>query len=98
MDESRPHEERGVSDALRVAIERTLASVGDTGVASATDLPAETLARAGELLDEVARRGYDAGTEIARRAGDASLGITARLIGAVIETLRRDPNPEAEDE
>ncbi|MGH2989876.1 MAG: hypothetical protein ACRDMA_08415 [Solirubrobacterales bacterium] len=94
MDESRPDEERGVSDALRVAIERTLSSIGDTGVASAADLPAETLARAGELLDEVARRGHDVGAEIAR----LGKGAAGRLIDAVADTLKRDPKPKPEGE
>ncbi|MGH2961257.1 MAG: hypothetical protein ACRDL3_03550 [Solirubrobacterales bacterium] len=94
MDESRPPEQPGVSDALRDAIERTLSSVGDTRLTSAADLPAETVGRAGELLDEVARRGHDVGAEIAR----LGKGAAGRLIDAVADTLKRDPKPKPEGE
>lgn len=101
MDESRSAEQRGVPDALRSAVERTLSSIGDTGGTSAADLPAQTLGRASELLDEVARRGYEAGSRLAGHAEDArdvSLAITSRVIDAVGETLRRDSQPKVEGE
>lgn len=94
MDEPRPPDQPRVSDALRDAIERTLASVGDTRLTSASELRAETLGRAGDLLDEVARRGHDVGAEVAR----LGRGAAGRLIDAVADTLRREskPNPEGE--
>jgi hypothetical protein len=112
LDEPRPHEQQGVPDALRDAIERTLSSVGDTRLSSAADLPRETLGRAGELLDEVARRGHDVGSDLARLgkgarselarrgqdARDASVAITGRLIDAVAETLKRESKPKPEGE
>jgi polyhydroxyalkanoate synthesis regulator phasin len=63
MAERDPGEQaKGLSDALREAVERTFAATA--GSAS------ETRERAGELLDEVARRGTDAREAVddARRA------------------------------
>jgi polyhydroxyalkanoate synthesis regulator phasin len=60
-------DQRGVSESLREAIERTF---------SAT---AQTRERAGELLDEVARRGQE--------AQEASAGMASRVVEA-IEGLR----------
>jgi len=90
LAEPGPPQPRGLPEALRAAIERTLSSLGDAGAASAADLPAEALGRAGELLDEVARRGQD--------AAETSAAITGRVIDAVAETLRRRSKPKVEGE
>jgi polyhydroxyalkanoate synthesis regulator phasin len=72
--------ERGVGDALRAAIERTL---------QATAGPAATTReRAGELLDEVVRRGRGARDEIARQ-------VESRLARG--EDRDPDTNPNSED-
>jgi hypothetical protein len=110
LDDPRPPQQPGVPDALRVAIERTLASVGDTRLGGGAELRAETLHRAADLLDEVARRGYDVGAEVARLgrgagseiakrgqdARDASVAITGRVLDAVADTLDRKPKPKPE--
>ena len=59
-------EEGGVAEALRAAIERTLAAT------------APTRERAGDLVDEVVRRGQDAREEIARRGQEAGAEIAKR--------------------
>lgn len=69
MDESRRSGERGIPDALRTAVERTLAATAEAG--------ADTRGRAQDVLDEVARRG--------REARQASAGITSRLVEAIRE-------------
>lgn len=53
----------GASDALRSAIERTFAATADQA--------AETRERAGELLDDVTRRGQEAREEVGRRGQEA---------------------------
>jgi polyhydroxyalkanoate synthesis regulator phasin len=65
--ESSPSGERGLPDALRTAVERTLAAAGGAG--------ADTRERAQDVLDEVARRG--------RGAREASAAITSRLAEAI---------------
>jgi hypothetical protein len=67
VDESRPSGERGLPEALRTAVERTLAAAGGAG--------ADTRGRAQDVLDEVARRG--------RGAREASASITSRLVEAI---------------
>jgi polyhydroxyalkanoate synthesis regulator phasin len=67
VDESRPSGERGLPDALRAAVERTLAAAGGAG--------ADTRGRAQDVLDEVARRG--------RGAREASAAVTSRLVEAI---------------
>lgn len=63
-------ETRGVGDALRAAVERTLeATAGPT---------ADTRERAAELLDEVARRGREARAELSRRSHEAGAGLARR--------------------
>jgi polyhydroxyalkanoate synthesis regulator phasin len=81
----RQPDSRGLSDALRDAIERTFAS----SAGSAT----ETRERAAELLDDVVRRGQEAreavgqaGRRVARRgqeARDASAELGARVLEAI---------------
>ena len=91
--------DRGVGDALRNAVERTLeATAGSAAV---------TRERAGELVDELARRGREArgeltrrgqvaGAELARRGQDAGAELARRLealeqrLGEVEEGLRRE--------
>lgn len=70
-----------MGDALRTAIERTL---------QATAGPATTTReRAGELLDEVVRRGRGARDELARRGEDARDEVARRL--------KRESKPRVED-
>lgn len=90
-DPTRPGAERGVGDALRSAIERTL---------QATAGPATTTReRAGELLDEVVRRGRVARDEVGRRGEEARDELARRGQGARDEVARRlkgesEPPPE----
>lgn len=69
-------DDRGVGDALRQAIERTLQATAPAA--------AQTRERAGELLDEVARRGREARSGITRRGQDAGAEVARR-----VETLER---------
>ena len=66
-----PDQQSGISDALRSAIESTYAATA--GSAS------ETRERAGELLDEVARRGRGARAEIVKKGQEASADVVARV-------------------
>jgi polyhydroxyalkanoate synthesis regulator phasin len=78
VDESSPSGERGLQDALRTAVERTLAATAGSA--------AHPRGRAQELLDEVARRGQEARDSVARRgqeARDASSSATARVVEAI---------------
>jgi polyhydroxyalkanoate synthesis regulator phasin len=83
----------GASDALRAAIEKTFAAT--TGSA------AETRDRAGELLDDVARRGQEARDEVSRRGQEAreevarrGQGVTHR-ISLALQRLRGGDDSEA---
>jgi polyhydroxyalkanoate synthesis regulator phasin len=70
--------DQGVSESLREAIERTFAAT------------AGTRERAGDLLDEVTRRGAEAREAVAQRtqeAGEASASMASRVVEA-IEGLR----------
>lgn len=69
---SAPEQDRrgGASEALRSAIERTFAATAGSA--------AETRERAGELLDDVARRGQDARDEVTRRGQEARDEVTRR--------------------
>jgi hypothetical protein len=80
-DPQRPGGERGVGDALRTAVERTLQATAGSAVA--------TKDRAAELLDEVARLGGEARGELARR------GVEAR--DEIARRLKRDAKPRPED-
>ena len=73
--------ERNVGDALRDAIERTLSATA--GSASATR------ERAGELVDEVVRRGRGARDELARRGQLTGAELAKRGQGAGAELGRR---------
>lgn len=78
MPEPSPPGDRGLQEALRAAVERTLAATaGSAG---------QTRGRAQELLDEVARRGQEARETVSRRgqeARDASASVTARVVEAI---------------
>jgi polyhydroxyalkanoate synthesis regulator phasin len=71
----------GASDALRSAIEKTFAATADSAV--------ETRDRAGELLDDVARRGQEARDEVTRRGQEARDEVARRSHGARDEVARR---------
>jgi polyhydroxyalkanoate synthesis regulator phasin len=82
MSQGRPTpEESGVTDALRAAIERTLAATAPAA--------AQTRERAGELLDELARRGQEARTEISKRGQDARDELSRRGHEAQAELARQ---------
>jgi polyhydroxyalkanoate synthesis regulator phasin len=81
---SRPSDESGVTEALRAAIERTLAATAPAA--------AQTRERAGELVDEIARRGQDAREELARRGQEAG----AELAKRGQELTRRGQEAQAE--
>jgi hypothetical protein len=82
-----------MSDALRTAVERTLAAAGRSARAGSAALGSGPA----ELLDELARRGRDAGGELARRGGQARDEVARRWepierrLGGVEELLRRRP-------
>jgi polyhydroxyalkanoate synthesis regulator phasin len=71
----------GASDALRSAIERTFAATADSA--------AETRERAGDLLDDVARRGQEARDEVSRRGQEAREEVARRGQEARDEVTRR---------
>jgi polyhydroxyalkanoate synthesis regulator phasin len=82
-----PPGERGLQEALRAAVERTLAATAGSA--------AQQRGRAQELLDEVARRGQEARERVARRgqeAREASASVTGRLV----ETIQDMRTPSAE--
>lgn len=97
--ESKPEStEPTVADALRQAIDRTLAATAPA--ASQTRERAEDLVdgiakRGQEARDELARRGQEAGAEIARRGQEAREALAKRGQGATselrgqLETLER---------
>jgi polyhydroxyalkanoate synthesis regulator phasin len=78
VPEERKQQQRGASENLRTAIERTFAATAEGA--------AGTRERAGEMLDEVARRGREAREAVAGRAQEAresSAGAAARVIEAI---------------
>jgi hypothetical protein len=85
-----PTPPRRQADALRAAIDRTMSSLGERSPASAAKLPAELASRTSQVVDEVARRGLD--------AIDASTALTARVLDAVSDTLRRNSQRRVEGE
>jgi hypothetical protein len=103
--------EKGVTEALRAAIEGTLSEVGKRARAGSAALRPE---RATQLLDEVARRGQEARDELtrrgqgargelARRGQGAREEVTLRLealerrLARLEDALRTKPKPKAED-
>ncbi len=79
--------EPGVADALRAAVERTMRATAGSA--------ASTRERAGELVDEVARRGRDARDELSRRGQEAGAELARRgqeatgEVGKRLELLER---------
>ena len=66
-----PDEQSGISEALRNAVETTFAATaGSAG---------ETRERAGELLDEVVKRGRDASADVVKRGAGAGADVVARV-------------------
>jgi polyhydroxyalkanoate synthesis regulator phasin len=78
--------DRGVGEALRKAIERTLSAAGRPARAGSAALPTE---RATQLLDEVARRGTQAREQLAKRGQGAGAGLTRRQQDARKELASR---------
>lgn len=74
-------EKGGASEALRSAIERTFAATVDQAV--------ETRDRAGELLDDMAKRGQEARDEVTRRGQEARDEVARRGHEAREEVARR---------
>lgn len=89
LEESRPPQQHGLSDALRAAIESTLSTLVDPGVGQAAELRAAGLERAAELLDEVARRGHEARAEIVRRGVHTRTELARRGVDAGADLARR---------
>ena len=78
MPDRRPEEQiKEISDALRQAVERTYAATAGSA--------ADTRDRAGELLDEVTRRGSGAIGEVKDRGSEAR-----GAVGDVVTSLRRE--------
>ena len=73
--------ESGVADAVRAAVERTMRATAGSA--------ASTRGRAGELVDEVVRRGRDARDELARRGQEAGVELARRGQEATGEVGRR---------
>lgn len=78
--------EKGVTEALRAAIEGTLSEAGKRARTGSAALRPE---RATQLLDEVARRGQKARDELTRRGQGARDELTRRGKGARDEVTRR---------
>jgi len=78
MEQASEENDEGVGDALRTAVERTLAVTAG----SAT----ETRQRAQSLLDDVVRRGQVAREEVTRRGEEA----TTRLADAISDLRTAD--------
>jgi polyhydroxyalkanoate synthesis regulator phasin len=83
-------EERGVAEALRSAIERTLDATAGPGTRErAADLLDEVARRGRDAREEVARRGRGAREEVARRGQEAGAELAKRGQGARDEVARR---------
>jgi len=96
--------DRGVGDALREAIERTLQATAGSAAGSrerAADLVDEVARRGREARHGITRRGQVAGAELARRGQDAGAELARRIehlerrLAEVEESLR--PETGAED-
>jgi polyhydroxyalkanoate synthesis regulator phasin len=82
MPDRRPDDQiKGLSDALRQAVERTYAATAGSA--------ADTRERAGELLDEVTRRGSGALGEVKDRGTGALGEVKVRGTGALDEVKGR---------
>jgi polyhydroxyalkanoate synthesis regulator phasin len=82
VQSSGPSGDRSFQEALRAAVERTLAATA--GSASETRAPAQ------ELLDDVAKRGQEARDTVGRRGQDK------RRVSDLEHRLRDDPEPDLE--
>ena len=89
MPDRRPDEQiKDLSEAVRQAVERTFAATAGSA--------ADTRERAGELLDEVTRRGSDALEEVRERGSGAlgevrDRGADAReAVGDAVSSLRAE--------
>jgi hypothetical protein len=91
--------ERGVGDAVREAVDRTLrATAGSAAVTRdrAGELLDEVTRRSREAREELTRRGQEAGAELARRGQEAGAELSKRLealerrLGSVEDALRRE--------
>jgi len=91
---------RGVAEALREAIERTLSVAGRPARTGSAALTSE---RATELLDELARRGREARDALGRRGGGARDELANRIealerrLSVLEDAIRTKPKPKAED-
>jgi hypothetical protein len=92
--------QKGVTEALRAAIEGTLSEAGKRARAGSSALRPE---RATQLLDEVARQGVRARDELSRRSQGAREEVGARLealerrLARLEDAVRTKSKPEAED-
>ncbi len=85
--------DRGATEALRAAIQGTLAAAGGQARAGSAALRPE---RATRLLDEVARRGLRARDEVARRGQGARDELARRGHEAGAELARRGQGARGE--
>ena len=74
-------QEGGVAESVRAAVERTMRATAGSA--------ATTRERAGELVDDVVRRGRDARDELARRGQEAGAELARRGQEATGEMGRR---------
>jgi polyhydroxyalkanoate synthesis regulator phasin len=81
-------DEKGISDNLREAIERTFAATAESA--------AGTRGRAQDLLDEVSRRGQDAAEAVTQRGQEARESVVSRVVEAV-EGMRLATHEEVKD-
>ena len=92
--------QKGVTEALRAAIEGTLSEAGKRARAGSSALRPE---RATQLLDEVARQGLRARDELSRRSQGAREEVGGRLealerrLARLEDSVRTKSKPESED-
>jgi hypothetical protein len=84
-DPSAPKPERSAGESLRTAIQQTL----EAAARSARSGPSQTRMAAGELLDEVVRRGRETRDELTRRGHGARDELGRRGLEAREELARR---------
>lgn len=70
----------GVADSLRAAVERTMkATAGSAAAERAGELVDDVVRRGRDARDELAKRGQEAGAELARRGQEATGEVSRRL-------------------
>ena len=77
-----PPADSGVADSVRAAVERTMRATAGSAATTrdrAGDLVDEVVRRGREARDELARRGQEAGAELARRGQEATGEVGRRL-------------------